>query len=253
MEENRGRTKRALAALRAADQQGMGRVAGGMGAEATDRLADLDDCTTAYRSWTPSLVPGVLQTPAYAAGAIKDRTPSLDSGEIAKRVRHRRMRTEAFLAKRTHSKGPLAWFVIGELAVKQPTMNSHVHAQQLQDLLDIPERYHNVKIQVLRAAPVRKIVDESFSIFSLDPGPVVGHLETVIGGWYTVASEDIARLHSAFSDLVGLAMGSAESRDFIMEELECWGPTTGQPSSNPRTATRTAASTSPSRPPAPSA
>lgn len=250
MEENRERTKRALAALRAVDQQRMGRVAGGMGAEATDRLADLDDCTTAYRHWNPSLVPGVLQTPAYAAGAIKVRTPSLDDSEIERRVRHRRRRTEAFLAKRTHLMGPLAWFIVGEAAIKYPTASSHVHAQQLQELLDITEQYFNIKIQVMRSGPVRRVVDEPFSIFSLDPGPVVGHLESVIGSWYTVASEDIARLHAAFSDLMGLAMGWQESREFIMEELTCWGPTTGQSSSNPRTATPTVASTSPVPPPA---
>lgn len=252
MEENRGRTKRALAALRAADQQRMGKVAGGMGADATDRLADLDDCSTAYRSWSPSLIPGALQTPGYAAGAIKDRTPSLDAHEIARRVTSRRRRTEAFLAKRTHAMGPLGWFVIGERAITHPTMNSHVHADQLRELVEIPENYHNVKIQVLRTHAPR-LADEVFSIFSLDPGPVVGHLETLIGGWYTVASEDIARLHSVFSDLMGLAMGWQESREFILEELECWGPTTGQSSSNPHTPTRRPASTSPVPPPAPSA
>lgn len=252
MEENRGRTKRALQALRAADQHNMGRVTGGMGADATDRLADLDDCTTAYRHWTPSLIPGVLQTPAYAAGAIKGRTPSLAIGEIAKRVERRRVRTEAFLAKRTTFMGPLAWFIIGEQAITHPTMNSHVHAQQLRELLEIPQQYYNIKIQVVRTN-ARRVADEVFSIFSLDPGPNVGHLEGLIGGWYTVASEDIARLHSAFSDLVGTALSFAESREFILEELECWGPTTERSSSSPLTATPKPASTSPGLPPAPSA
>lgn len=254
MNENTQRAKHALAALRAADQQGMGRVAGGMGATATDRLADLDSCTLAYRCWTPFLIPGHLQTPAYTAGAIKGRTPSLDAFEIGLRVQHRRERSERFLARRATLERCSAWFLIGEQAITRPLMNHHAHAEQLRHLLAIGQDYENIMIQVLREdAPTPGIV-EPFELFSLDPGPRVGHIESLIGGWYTVASEDIGRLSTAFNEMAGFAMGARDSREFIEGVLDtCWGHIAEQPSSSPLTATQATASTSPVPPPAPSA
>jgi hypothetical protein len=251
MNETQMRAKRALQALRAADQQGMGRVAGGMGAEATDRLADLETCMRAYRMWTPSLIPGLLQIGTYTAGAIKSRTPSLDASEITHRVTRRRARAEAFLARmagRQANEGT-AWFLIGETAITRPLLNIHAHAAQLRHLLAVAQDYGNIVIQVLpETAPTPGTV-EPFDIYYLDPGPTVGHLESLIGGWYTVAAEDIARLHGTFSEMVGYAMSTTGSREYISEVLDtCWGLTTEQSSSSPLTATRATASMSPDLP-----
>lgn len=254
MNENTMRAKRALQALRAADQSGMGRVAGGMGAEATDRLADLEACMHAYRTWSPSLIPGLLQTSMYSAGAIKSRTPSLDASEITLRVTHRRRRAEAFLshmAGRTAAEGT-AWFLIGEVAITRPLLNDHAHADQLRHLLSVSQDYGNIMIQVLpENAPTPGTV-EPFDVYNLDSGPVVGHLESLIGGWYTVVAEDIARLRGTFSEMIGYALSTRESRDYIEGMLhECWGHTTEHSSSSPATPTRTTASTSPGPTPAP--
>lgn len=240
------RAKRAVSALRAADQRGMGRVAGGMGAHATDRLADLDGCTRAYRAWSPILIPGLLQTDSYTASAIKSRTPSLDLSEVERRTAHRRRRTAAFLARRLGMTGTFAWFLIGEAAIMRPMMSLHSHGEQMRHLLAVAQDYPNIMIQVLPEDIPGSGTAEPFEIFQLDPGPVVGHIESLIGGWYTVASEDIARLHSAFADMGTQAMSPADSREFISEALDtCWGHTAVQRSSSPLTATLPTASTSP--------
>jgi hypothetical protein len=254
MTDNSMRAKRALQALRAIDQRGMGRAAGGMGAEATDRLADLDACTLAYRMWQPGLIPGPLQTDTYAACAIMERTPSLDPSELEKRIAHRRRRAESFLARRVSLNSSFAWFLIGESAITRPLRDAHAHGEQLRHLLAVAQGYDNLIIQVLpKDTPVAGTA-EPFTIFHLDPGPVVGHLETLIGGWYTVASEDIARLHGAFSDMMRWAMKPAESRTFISEAMEaCWGHSMGPRTASQATPTRRAASTSPGLPAEPSA
>ena len=254
MNEDKMRARRALSALRAVDQNGMGRAAGGMGAEATDRLADLDACTLAYRTWSPVLVPGLLQTDSYAASAIKSRTPSLDISEIERRVAHRRRRTASFLGRRVSLTDSFAWFLIGEAAITRPLMSLHSHGDQLRHILSVAENYNGIVVQVLPELPPVMDTAEPFTIFHLDPGPVVGHLESLIGGWYTVASEDIARLHGTFSTMLGRAMNPGESREFISEVLTtCWEPTVERTSSSPPTPTPKTASTSPDLPPAPSA
>lgn len=225
MNEEQKRTKRALAALRAADQNGTGQVAGGMGAVAIDRLADLDACTLAYRTWSPRVIPGLLQTPAYTAGAIKSHTPSMDPGELGLLVTHRRRRSESFLARRTTLDRSSAWFLIGEDAIRYPLMNAYSHAEQLRYLLALQQDYNNLMVQVVPVDLPVPVTAEPFSLFELDPGPSVGHLETVIGGFYTITTENIATLKGMFSDMVGRAMSTRDSREFIAEELHaCSGP-----------------------------
>lgn len=230
MTEDSARAKRALMALRAADQRGMGRVAGGMGAMATDRLADLEACMYAYRTWSPSLIPGLLQTSMYSSGAIKSRTPSLDSHEVIQRVVRRRVRAEAFLARmagRRPGEGN-AWFLVGEVAITRPILNGSAHADQLRHLLGIIRDYAGaIVVQVLpETAPTPGTV-EPFDIYHLDPGPRVGHLESLVGGWYTVATEDIARLHGTFSEMLGNSLSTRASREYIEGVLaSCWGHTT---------------------------
>lgn len=247
------RAKRAMQALRAANQRNMGRVAGGMGSEATDRLADLDACTRAFRTWSPALIPGLLQTDSYTASAIKTRTPSLGLDEIEKRVAHRRRRSASFLGRRAGMTGTYAWFLIGEAAISRPLGSLASHAEQLRALLAIARDYDNLVIQVLREDLPQPGTAEPFDIFHVDPGPVVGHVESLIGSWYTVASEDVARLVSAFSDMTGWALPPGESFVFISEVLNtCWERTTEHSSSSPAIQTRTTASTLPALPPAPS-
>jgi len=249
MNEDTMRAKRALQALRAADQRGTGRVSGGLGPEAVDRLADLDTCTLQYRTWSPALIPGLLQTPGYAAGAIKAHTPGMDVADLGHLVARRRRRSERFYARRAGLLEPtpmIAWFLIGEQAIRRPLMNAHSHADQLQQLLAVHRDYPNIIIQVMPDDCPIPVVAEHFSLFHLDPGPVVAHLETVIGGWYSVAEDDISRLKAAYSDMVGRALSVHESRECIEEELSlCLGVTSERTSSSPPTATPRAASMSP--------
>jgi hypothetical protein len=256
MNQDRMRAKRALAALRAADQRGTGQCAGGLGAEATDRLGDLDGCTMSYRTWSQLLVPGLLQTPTYAAGAIMAHTPDLDPGDLGHRVERRRKRSEDFLERRRalgDLTPSLAWFLIGETAIRRPLMNAYGHAEQLRHLLSLMDGYNNILIQVMPDDSPVPIVAEPFSLFQLDPGPTVAHLETVIGGWYSVAPDAIKRLRSAYSTMVARALSLHETREYIEEELSlCSGATAEPTSSSPHTATPTTASTSPDLPPAPS-
>lgn len=243
------RAKRALQALGAVDQRGTGRVSGGVGAEATDRLADLDACTVGYRTWSPMLIPGLLQTPTYTAGAIRAHTPDLDVSELGHRVERRRKRSEEFLMRRRSLTEPtpsLAWFLIGETAIRRPMMNDFGHAEQLRYLLSLIGGYNNIMIQVMPEDSPIPVVAEPFSLFQLDPGPAVAHLETMIGGWYSVVAEDIQRLRAAYSDMVARALSLRETREYIEEELSLRSGATAEPlSPSPATATPTTVSSSP--------
>lgn len=246
MPDNYVRIKRIVKALRDLDRDGLG-APGGMGASATERLAGLDAFTEDYRVWNPRLIPGVLQTDAYAACTIRRHTPELTLDEIGARLLQRTQRRDAFLAHRAEISAP-AWFLIGEAAITHPVTTTADHVEQLRHLLDIEQRYPNVAIQVLpqhAADPV-----EPFETFALATGLQVGHIELFMGGWYTVGHTGTSRLHRHFSEMIGCAHGTADSRAFISEVLTCWEATVEPTSSSPPTPIRAPASTLPGPQPA---
>jgi hypothetical protein len=231
-------------------------MAGGMGAPATDRLAQLDAASESIRVWNPMLIPGLLQTTLYSMAAIRSRTPSLSDEQTGLRMKHRLRRSESFLANfgPAGATGSEAWFILGEAALTQSVTNAAFHAHQLQHLATIIDACPRIHVRVLPDAASTAGNMEPFSIHALADGPRVGHLETIVGGWYTTRSEDVSRLYSAFAVLGEHAFTPSETRRVIEECLkECRANAGMEPgSSSPATATQTAAYSSHGLPAAPS-
>ncbi|WP_225102689.1 DUF5753 domain-containing protein [Streptomyces sp. CoH27] len=238
--------------LRAPDQRSCGRMAGGMGATATDRLAKLDAASEAIRAWSPLLIPGLLQTPPYALAAIRSRTPSLPDEEAGARLKVRHRRSTAFLRKMRRPDGDeQAWIVMGEAALLQSVTTPPFHANQLQHLLDIVDHHPRICLRVLPDDVSTAGNMEPFTVHALRSGPRVGHLETIVGGFYTTRSEDITRLYSAFGLLSRSAMEPTETRRVIAACLQQCRTVVGEASTSPsrRTPIPTIAYTSPGSPP----
>jgi hypothetical protein len=89
----------ALRALRSPDQRNQGRAETETGRAMVDRLAALEACAMTVRAWNPSIIPGLLQTSRYAAGAIKTGYPSLSAEEIHTLACARAERIAAFLSR----------------------------------------------------------------------------------------------------------------------------------------------------------
>lgn len=235
-----------IRALRAPDQRSCGRMAGGMGAAATDRLTALDAVSESIRAWSPLLIPGLLQTTLYALAAIKSRTPSLPDEEAGRRMQTRLRRSENFLRRMSGPGDAHAWFIMGEAALTQSVTNADFHAHQLGHLLDVIDAHPRIRVRVLPDDASNAGTMEPFSIHALTDGPRVGHLETIVGGWYTTRSEDVTRLYSAFGLLGKWALEPSETRRVISACLnECKARSGEAPDSSSRpTATPTIACSS---------
>nr|WSX25664.1 DUF5753 domain-containing protein [Streptomyces tubercidicus] len=156
-----------IRALRADDQSQMGRAAGGMGAEATDRLAALDDRARTIRAWSPLLIPGVLQTSAYAEAAIRARTPSLPPEEVARRVDRRVQRSEQFLSRWRGAGDGHAWLLVGEAGLMQTVTTVDAHAAQMARLISVVDRCPRISVCVLPDDASTAGTCEPFSVHAL--------------------------------------------------------------------------------------
>ncbi|MET7297448.1 helix-turn-helix transcriptional regulator [Embleya sp. NPDC005575] len=207
----------ALEALaRDAGKRGWWQTYGGVLASTYADYISLESDAESLRTYEPSLIPGLLQTAAYAreivAGTTTRRTPQ----EVSALVDVRRAR-QAIL---TAPDRPLElWAIVSETALRQRfAVRPETMREQLQKLLDTWE-LPNVTIQVMpMEATVHPGCAGGFKIVSF-PGPVpdVVSLENLIGATYVEGTDDVAAFGKAFERIRSTALSEEDSLALITE------------------------------------
>ncbi len=168
------------------------------------------------RHFEPSLIPGLLQTEAYAREVIGVRW-EIEQEEAQQLVGVRLTRQAVLNREPT----PLKMHtVLSETALRIEVGSSEVMREQLQHLIDIA-KLPNVTIQVLRfAAGAHLATRGGFAILTFDQDdPPLGYAETMGGELFLESPEEIKRLDSVYAHLRMLAMSPAESVKFVKEQI----------------------------------
>lgn len=233
--------------LRAPDQRGAGRAeVAENGPSNIDRLADLDAKAMVIRVWDSMIIPGNFQTAEYSDAVIRAAHPKLSAHEVRRRVLRKDMRARAFLRRVLDGEDPwFSHFVIGERAITKCfnlVDGGEAHARQLTHLTRLA-LHEKISIRVLPETVITPGLADQFTLYSLDEDHRVGYVETIMGAWYSTRLDDVAKLHSVFSDIAGEAMSPSSTRQFIGEVLSSWrsarkkSPESGEesPSDSPRT------------------
>lgn len=211
--------------LRAPDQRGMGRIeAAENGADNIDRLSSLDRVAETVRVWDSTIIPGNLQTPAYSGAVIAAAHTKLPGYEVRRRVLLKDQRAKTFLRRTFDESLRGAWFVLGERAVTQCINmqdEGNMHASQLRHLLML-SAHEKIVVQVMPDGVVTPGLADQFALYGLDEDHRVGYVETIMGSWYSTRLDDVAKLHSTFSDIAREAMSPESTRRFIREVLGSW-------------------------------
>ncbi|HEY2578206.1 MAG TPA: helix-turn-helix transcriptional regulator [Streptosporangiaceae bacterium] len=152
-------------------------------------------------------VPGLLQTEAYARALIQG---GLVVSDIERRVAAR-MERQQLLERDDPAE---LWAIIDEAALTRPVGGPAVMREQLDKLIQAPER-GNITIQVIRTAVgAHPGMDGVFTMMDFPHpeffGPVV-HLETATDGLYLEEPEEVGRYTLIFDHLRAIALSPGES------------------------------------------
>jgi hypothetical protein len=214
--------------LRSNDQWGAGRVeATEYGVTNIERLTRLDAHATVIRSYNILYVPGLLQHPAYALATTRAANPRLSEAELRRWILLRSARSQAFLDQlRTDRLTGL--FVVGQQAIMHE-VDANAHVRQLQHLLDVIDTHPQIQVRILPFGTIPPAFAAHLFMWAFGDGqsgekenratPACAYLENPAGGSYTTRVDDLARLRSAWADLVNASTGPAESRSYIAEVL----------------------------------
>lgn len=176
----------------------------------------LEDDATFIRGWQTVLVPGLLQTAAYAEQTSVLAPTRVPPDVVAQFVKVREGR-QAKIEEGGTSYAAVIW----EPIVTLPLVPEDVHREQLEHLLKVGKR-SNVSIQILPiSAGVKAGITYPFSSFSFDSQPIVEAvaIDNLRGASILEAADDLTAYASAFDQLRSEALSPDASARLIRRVL----------------------------------
>jgi transcriptional regulator with XRE-family HTH domain len=181
--------------------------------------ASSERVATRLRWFEPLLVPGLLQTEAYARALLTDRIGS-NGADIDERVAARLDR-QTILARDTGSAE--FWAVLDEPVLRRPVGGPKVMADQVDRLVEAAHQA-NVVIQVIPAATAVHdgLAGAGFGVAEFEDSPPIGYQETALRGQPIEAAKDVAALALTWDRLRAEALPRAASLALLQEAAETW-------------------------------
>ncbi|WIY02022.1 helix-turn-helix transcriptional regulator [Amycolatopsis mongoliensis] len=180
-------------------------------------FAEYERSASAVAQWSPGLVPGLLQTPAYirALFAATSRSPA----DMEKQVMFRLARREQLTGRRSLPYQA----VLGESALRHNIGGPSAMAEQLRHLL-AASRARNVSLRVLPdKSGYHPGLYGPFVLFDFEDLPPIVYLEHYRGNGYVYNRDHVADYRAAIESLSALALSEPESERLIqgvLAELE---------------------------------
>jgi transcriptional regulator with XRE-family HTH domain len=186
----------------------------------------LEDAAEVICQYEPELLPGLLQTRAYAEAIFRMPQGLLDVQEIQRRTKVR-MERQSLL---TRPRSPRLEVVISESVVHRIAGAVDLAAEQLQHLLDITRRA-NVSIRIIPwSAGIHGGMASSggFSLLRFPHDPISGevlepplaYLDSSTGAMYLTKPDEVHVYNVIWDDLCSRALSLEDSRQLIIALLK---------------------------------
>jgi transcriptional regulator with XRE-family HTH domain len=174
---------------------------------------------TALRALELELIPGLLQTEAYARAVHVAGHHMTPADEVERRVAARMQRQQ-----RLTGPDPLELsVVISEAALRRALALADAGVEQLHHLV-ATAKLPNVEIRVLPfSVGVHRSMSGSFTLlsFAADVSPDIAYQDHAVGGHLVDEPEIVQLLSSLFSELRDQALDADESLTLIAELAQC--------------------------------
>lgn len=169
-------------------------------------ITELTERTRRWQAYEPRVLPGILQTVAYASAILEVTRQRLDRpDDVGPAARAR-------FALRRVLDGPATFaYLIEEHVLREPIAGPEVMREQAEQL--IADSYRpNVSIGIVPLGTLRaRHATENFTIFD----ETMVRVQLLPGRFTATAPSDVAEYHAAFEMLSGMAVYGDEARELI--------------------------------------
>ncbi|WFE46477.1 helix-turn-helix transcriptional regulator [Verrucosispora sp. WMMD1129] len=171
----------------------------------------------ALRWYDPAVVPGLLQTEAYARAMLRAGPPLTDE-QIEKRVLARMTRQEVL----AREEPPQLVAVLDEQVLRRQVGERATMREQLEHLLAVSDRPH-VQVRIIPAeTPWYVGLNGPFVLARLADGTEVAHLDNQLRGHTVDGPNDLAALGRRWETVAGEALPHRQSARLIEEVAKSW-------------------------------
>jgi transcriptional regulator with XRE-family HTH domain len=178
------------------------------------RYTELEAKADVIRKFEVQMVPGLLQTPAYAR-AIMNAGQAFDAPEDQVAARMERQESLA------RGKAPRKWFVLDEAALRRPMGGPAVMKEQLEKLIEVATSDPRTEVRVLPFSSVTYAgLDGSFTVLSLSGGVDVAYHEGPESSYVIEDGGTVAEFRVRFDLVMGESLRTDESLAMIRKILE---------------------------------
>ncbi|WP_406075484.1 helix-turn-helix domain-containing protein [Micromonospora sp. NBC_01638] len=187
----------------------------------------LEAASTRIRQYEAELVPGLLQTRAYAEQVFNMPGGSINADDSTEQQRAIQLRVER-QALLTRFSAPQLSVIINEAVLRRPVGNATIMSAQLQQILKAAE-LPNVTVQVLNfsAGLHAGAMAGAFSILEFpqdsngrEVEPPVTYLEAATGSMYLDKPHETATYNTIWADMSARALNESRSKSLIHELAE---------------------------------
>ncbi|MGA5564952.1 helix-turn-helix domain-containing protein [Streptomyces platensis] len=176
--------------------------------------AEAEALATAIREYAPQLIPGLLQTEAYAWAVCRAYQPTAPEAEIDETVTARLER--ALLLD--HPTTPMLWVVLDEAVLRRKTGGPTVMAEALRHVAQLIRR-HRVIVQVLPfVAGGHAIMGGALKLMAFDDAAPLAYFEGPGTGFLEDEPASVTRYELAY-DLVGASALSPQDSLALIESV----------------------------------
>ncbi|MGC9670361.1 helix-turn-helix domain-containing protein [Planosporangium sp. 12N6] len=187
----------------------------------------LESAATRLRQYEPELVPGLLQTEAYATEVFRI-DPATSEVDIERGVAVRLERQALLTRKRPPA--PQVDFVLNEAVLRRPVGGPAAIADQLRHLNEVG-KLSNVSIRVLplstglhhAAMTGGSFVILDFPTGGANPEPPTVYSDGLTGGLYLDRPQEIAAYERVWTGLVRSCLTEQQSTKLIAAAAKEWG------------------------------
>jgi transcriptional regulator with XRE-family HTH domain len=176
--------------------------------------AEAERLATAIKEYAPLLIPGLLQTEAYARAVLSAGRPNADRVDELVTARLERQRIL------TREAPPELWIVLDENVLRRRAGSAETMRAQLERLITASETPSNVIQIVPYDVGLHAGVAGPFAALTLDEGPDVVYIDGFLQGQILAERADVREAMRAYDLLTAVALSPARSIDMIAHALK---------------------------------
>ncbi|WP_424534830.1 helix-turn-helix domain-containing protein [Sphaerisporangium viridialbum] len=178
---------------------------------------EIEPNATALRTWDPLLVPGLLQTEAYARAVFRGHLATPEH-KVEEQVRARMQRSLILEG----GDPPALWVLLDELVLSRPIGGPEVMREQLDHLVTVAS-HHNVTVQLVPFdSPCTDGLLSGFTIAELPDGPTTVVVDSAGKGEVSADHELVSLILGRYDRLRTEAYRPGESLEKIKGAIHQW-------------------------------